>query len=152
MERPPGAPRRDRPHAWRARGRSAHDSWAAARAQYAKWLRDPETFLLIAEQAGRAVGFALVTLGEPYWGWVSGNRVADVDTLSVLAESRGRGVGTELMDAVEAELEQRGVGEFRIVVLMRNADARRFYERRGLVPVTQTLLGRVKGAGRSADG
>ena len=56
------------------------------------------------------------------------------------------------MDAVEAELEQRGVGEFRIVVLMRNADARGFYERRGLVPVTQTLLGRVKGAGRSADG
>lgn len=55
------------------------DSWAAARRSYAEWLRDPDTFLLIAEQAGRPVGYALVTLGKPYWGWASGERVADVD-------------------------------------------------------------------------
>lgn len=43
------------------------------------------------------------------------------------------------MDAVEAELERRGVREFRITVLPANVEAMRFYERRGLVPVTQTL-------------
>lgn len=123
--------------------RLADDSWAAARESYAKWLRDPDAFLIIAEQAGRPVGFALVTMGEPYWGWASGERVADVDTLSVLAEARGQNTGTKLMDAVEVELERRGVREFRITVLAANVDAMRFYERRGLVPVTQTLLGRV---------
>lgn len=56
--------------------RSADDSWAAARESYAKWLRDPDAFLIIAERAGRPVGFALVTMGEPYWGWASGERVA----------------------------------------------------------------------------
>jgi len=86
----------------------------------------------------------LVTLGKPYWGWASGERVADVDTLSVLPEAQGQKIGTKLMDAVEAELERRGVREFRIVVLAPNADAMLFYQRRGLVPVTHTLLGHVQ--------
>jgi len=134
------------------RPRTAEDSWAAARQKYAEWLSDTDAFVLIAEQAGLPVGYALVTLGDPYWGWVTGERVADVDTLSVLPEARGREVGTKLMDAVESELDRRGVREFRVVVLAPNAEALRFYERRGLSPVTHTLLGRIQGAEESADG
>ncbi len=47
------------------------------------------------------------------------------------------------MDAVERELLERGVRAFRVLVIARNDDARRFYERRGMVPVSHVLLGRV---------
>jgi len=64
-------------------------------------------------------------------------------TLSVLAEERGRGVGTQLMDAVEDELLQRGISELRLLVIAPNAEAIRFYERRGLTTVSQVMLGRI---------
>jgi ribosomal protein S18 acetylase RimI-like enzyme len=54
----------------------------------------------------RAVGYALVTIGEGPQGWAAGDRVADVQTLSVLSVARGEGVGTLLMDAVEEELSR----------------------------------------------
>jgi GNAT superfamily N-acetyltransferase len=44
-------------------------------------------------------------------------------------EERGRGVGTQLLDAVDAELARRGVHDLMIGVMEGNDDARR-----GLVP------------------
>jgi len=53
-------------------------------------------------------------------------------TLSVAPNSRGGGIGTALMDAVDAELERRGVHSLEIAVMAGNDRARAFYERRGL--------------------
>ena len=53
-------------------------------------------------------------------------------TLSVAPGSRGGGIGTALMDAVDAELERRGVHSLEIAVMAGNDRARAFYERRGL--------------------
>ena len=60
--------------------------------------------------------------------------VADVETLSVMPSARSGGVGTALMDAVEAELNAIGVREIRLGVVAGNDDAIRFYERRGMQP------------------
>ena len=79
-------------------------------------------------------------------GWDYGERVADVETLAVAPAARGQGVGTKSMDAVERELAQLGVRAFRVLVIARNDDARRFYERRGLATVSHVLLGRVADA------
>jgi len=84
-----------------------------------------------------------VSLGEGPSGWDLGERVADVETLSVLPEARGRGVGTRLMDAVEAELSRLGIGAVRVLVIAANEEAVHFYERRGIVPISRVLLGRV---------
>ena len=98
---------------------------------------------MIAEQAGRAVGYALVSVGEGPSGWELGERVADVETLSVLPESRGRRVGTRLMNAIEAELSRMGIAMFRVLVIAANEEAMRFYQERGLTPVSHVLIGRV---------
>ncbi|MDQ4048324.1 MAG: GNAT family N-acetyltransferase [Actinomycetota bacterium] len=98
---------------------------------------------MVAERPAGLVGYALVSLAEGPSGWDYGERVADVETLAVAPEARGQGVGTQLMDAVERELLERGVRAFRVLVIARNDDARRFYERRGMVPVSHVLLGRV---------
>ncbi len=52
---------------------------------------------MIVEERGRPAGYALVTLGGGSCGWEAGGRVADVETLSVLPDARGRGIGTRIM-------------------------------------------------------
>ena len=47
---------------------------------------------------------------------------------------RGHGIGTALLDAVDAELASRGVTDLMIGVMEGNDGARRLYESRGLVP------------------
>ena len=54
-----------------------------------------------------------------------------VRDLYVVPERRGEGVGGRLLDAAEAALRDRGVGVVAVEALADNADAIRFYERRG---------------------
>ena len=117
-------------------------SWQIRRALYEHVLGDPEAFALVAVEAGADIGYALVALHDgPDDTWVTGDRIAEVETLAVLPEARGRGVGTALLDRVDEELERIGVRDLRIAVVPTNSDAVRFYERRGLRPFL-TVLGR----------
>ena len=58
--------------------------------------------------------------------------LAVIETLSVDPDWRGRGVGTELMDAVDDELDRIGVRDLFVDAVATNEQAPRFYERRGL--------------------
>ena len=110
--------------------RSAGDSWTHRRAKYEYWLNDPDTFFAVAEDGGNAVGYAFVTIGPGYAGWKTG-RLAELETLSILPNHRGRGLGGHLMDAVWSKLEERGVKEMAITTALTNVDSHRFYERQG---------------------
>jgi ribosomal protein S18 acetylase RimI-like enzyme len=86
------------------------------------------------------VGYALVTVRPgPDDTWVSGGRLAELETLSVDPEERGQGIGTRLLDAVDAELARLGIGDLFIAALVGNEGALRLYERRGLRPVMTYL-------------
>ena len=61
--------------------------------------------------------------------------------LSVVHGERGVGIGTALMDAVDAELTLRGVEDVEIGVDTANHEAVRFYERRGYRPDFQIYYG-----------
>lgn len=123
--------------------RSAADAWRARAARYERWLAVPEAFVAIASRDRQPVGYALVSFGDGFQGWASGDRVADVVDLAVLPEMRGRGVGSALLDAVEEQLAQLEIERYRLLVLAANADAARFYARRGLEVVSHVMLGRV---------
>jgi ribosomal protein S18 acetylase RimI-like enzyme len=69
----------------------------------------------VAEEEGAIVGF--VALGEN-----------TVEHLYVRPDRQGRGVGGELLELAK----HRRPGGFTLYVFQRNAEARRFYERRGL--------------------
>jgi ribosomal protein S18 acetylase RimI-like enzyme len=69
-----------------------------------------------------------------------GPRHAEVWSLSVAPAERGRGVGSLLLDAVDRELERRGIAHLAIAVMAGNEAAQRLYERRGLVPGEVLLL------------
>ncbi len=95
---------------------------------------------MLAERDGTAIGYAVVEiLPGPDDTWVTGPRMADVQTLAVAPAERGHGVGTMLLDAVDARLAELGIGDVFIAGLTGNADALRFYQRRGLRPVMAHL-------------
>jgi ribosomal protein S18 acetylase RimI-like enzyme len=110
-------------------------SWLRRRATYQEWLGAGEALLLLASSGERAVGYAVVhLLPGPDDTWPVGERHAELYSLSVAAEFRGRGIGGQLMDRVDAELDRLRIRDLQIAVMVGNSDAQRFYERRGFRP------------------
>jgi GNAT superfamily N-acetyltransferase len=110
-------------------------SWQRRSADYLSWLGAGDAFLLIAEEASRPVGYALVrTHDGPDDTWPLGSRWAEIYSLSVLAETRGRGIGSALLDAIDRELGRLGIVDVAVAVQVGNRDAQRLYERRGWRP------------------
>lgn len=131
------------------RVRSDSAAWDRRRRAYQSWLRAPDAFVLVAERGGDPVGYVLVRFGHGLHGWDSDERLPVLESLAVLPDARGAGVGTALLDAVEGELASRGARHFILGVIPQNSAAIRFYERRGLVPVNVQMLGTI-GLGREA--
>ena len=59
---------------------------------------------------------------------------AEVYTLAVLPEARDTGIGTALLDAVDAALADRAIPSLTVAVLPQNEATIRLYRRRGLIP------------------
>jgi ribosomal protein S18 acetylase RimI-like enzyme len=116
-------------------------SWSLRRADYRTWLSAGTAFVLAAERGSRLIGYAVTRIHEGGSDTFDlGPRHAEVWSLSVASAERGQGIGTLLLDAVECELERRGIEHLAIAVMDGNDGARRFYERRGLVAAETLLL------------
>lgn len=113
--------------------RDAADAWRIRRAKYERWLTNPETFFVLAETGGKPVGYAFVTVGPGYASWQTSERLAELETLSVLPERRGSGIGAALIDAVWKRLAELGVEDMQITTTATNVDSHRFYEREGFL-------------------
>jgi GNAT superfamily N-acetyltransferase len=111
--------------------RDTADAWRIRRGKYERWLSDPDTFFVVAEVAGEPLGYAFVTVGPGYASWRTGERLAELETLSVLPEHRGSGIGTALVDAAWKRLASLGVEDMAITTTTTNVDSHRFYEREG---------------------
>jgi ribosomal protein S18 acetylase RimI-like enzyme len=111
-------------------------SWDRRRATYVEQLRAGRALLLVASEDGQAVpiGYAFVLLHPgPDDTFTFGDQYAELYTLAVAPDARNQGAGTALMDAVDAELDRRGIEDLQVAVMAGNDRALRFYERRGLV-------------------
>ncbi len=116
-------------------------SWPLEREHMLEALGE-EAFILVARRAGaQPVGYAFVTIESADPVWYTGEKYAELAHLCVADGRRAAGVGTALMDAVDAELERRGVNDVLIGVDAGNHDAMRFYERRGYRPDFSTYYG-----------
>ncbi len=124
--------------------RDAADAWARRSAGYERWLSIRGAFALLAVRDGNDVGFALAAPGDGFASWESDGAIADLHDLAVLPAARGAGVGSALLDALDAELAATGITHMRLRVLSANADALRLYRRRALEPVVEVLLGPVR--------
>jgi GNAT superfamily N-acetyltransferase len=94
---------------------------AEDRAYVARRVVEPEVTMWVAERDGELLGFATCT---PTF----------LDSLYIRADLKGQGIGSLLLDVVEATHPDG----YELWVFVSNVDARRFYERRGLVEVERT--------------
>ncbi|MCZ3386540.1 MAG: GNAT family N-acetyltransferase [Actinomycetia bacterium] len=122
------------------------DSWPRRRRLYGDLFADPDTLVILAERGTTPVGYALchIRTGADDT-WDTGDLIGEIETLVLMPDARGNGVGNALMDAAEAELGRRGAADILTAVLEGNDRAREFYARRGMTP-TVTYLMRIRPA------
>jgi ribosomal protein S18 acetylase RimI-like enzyme len=119
-------------------------TWAERRKVYAELLAKRDSVLLLAAAGEALVGYGLshVMAAEETWipdTWVTGPRIGEIESLAVLPEHRGRGLGSALLDRLERALRDQGVTDIVIGVLPGNDGAVRMYERRGYRPTWMYL-------------
>ncbi len=110
--------------------RPFEQSWPIERAEMAEALAG-DALVLVARRRDDVVGYAYVLIEGPDAVWYTGDSHAVLAHLSVADDERDAGVGTALMDALDAELTRRDIEDVEIGVDEANHDAVRFYERRG---------------------
>ncbi len=126
--------------------RDLDTSWERRRVNYVGWLSEPDSFVLVAEGVGgHPVGCALVSVHSADDTHVTRDRFAELESLSVLPELRGAGLGSRLLEAVFEEVRGLGIREMVIGVLAANTDAARLYERYGFRPWVVKYMGVVPG-------
>ena len=111
--------------------------------RYEEWLSHPGAFALLALDGEEAVGYAVVSFHDRDDTHQTGERFAELHSLSVLEDRRSAGIGTQLLRRVYAEVRAQGVEEMMIGVLATNDRVRRFYEREGFAPWVLLTLGKV---------
>ena len=109
----------------------------------------PTPLLLLAFVGDAAVGYGLahVLPVDETWvpdTWKTSSRIGEIESLSVLPECRGSGLGSELLNRLEQHLHALGVTDLILGALPGNTDAIRLYERRGYHP-TWLYLSRFEG-------
>jgi ribosomal protein S18 acetylase RimI-like enzyme len=110
-------------------------SWRVRSASYREWLADPRSFVLIAHDGDRPVGYALVRVfesgGDLRDAWLVPDVIAELETLVVSRKARGGGLGTRLLDEVDTQLDRQGIEELQVGLIPGNDGAQRLYESRG---------------------
>ena len=119
--------------------RDPADSWPRRRQRYADWLASSESFVLVARRGDRLVGYFMVAVAEGDETFATGDRLAELESLVVLHDERGNGVGEALFQAGMRRLGELGVDDVISGVLHGNDSARRFHERHGFAPFVDFL-------------
>jgi ribosomal protein S18 acetylase RimI-like enzyme len=120
--------------------RPSDESWTLERKDMLEALAG-DAFALVARRGGDAVGYLFVRIEGPDPVWYTGDTHAELAHLCVAEGERGNGVGSALMDAMDAELERRGVEDVEIGVDTGNDTAVRLYEGRGYRPDFRIFYG-----------
>lgn len=126
--------------------REPQDAWQRRLQEYLEWINDGTGIVFVAVDEGEPgqakeadvsrtiVGYAALHL-VPSGSIIDlGESFADIETLTVLPEYRGRGIGHRLMLACRRELERREITYCTLATLAGNAQARTLCEREGFRP------------------
>lgn len=96
--------------------------------RFARLLGLPGMVAVLAEDDGRPVGFALLSLRPAIW---FDGPVSQLEELYVVPDLRSQGIGTEILDLCRSLVRGLGSPEMHINVDEIDVDTRRFYERHG---------------------
>ncbi|MCB9653613.1 MAG: GNAT family N-acetyltransferase [Deltaproteobacteria bacterium] len=107
----------------------------------------PAAEVLIAEQSGEPVGFALFF---PTFSTFLAKAGIYLEDLYVREAARGQGIGVALMSAVAQVAVERGAGRFEWSVLNWNTPSIEFYASLGAKPLSEWTMQRITGSALKA--
>jgi len=88
--------------------------------------------VVLASEGGEAVGFVMYSVEQGRYEQDVTRGI--IENVYVRAGRRRRGIGSDLIDAAERDLAERGVEVTTLEVMAPNEAAQRFYERHGYTP------------------
>lgn len=88
--------------------------------------------VLVVEVDDEVVGMCQLVLFRHFQR--HGGRCAEVESMHIRPEFRGRGLGEHLLDAAVNAAREAGCYRIQLTSNLRRADAHRFYEHHGFVP------------------
>lgn len=101
-------------------------------ARFKALLPRDDVVLVLADDGGRDVGFALLRLRPtPYYD----GSLAQLEELYVVPALRDRGIGSRILSMAVETVRAKGAGEMHINVDEIDEDTRRFYERHGFTNI-----------------
>ncbi len=117
---------------------------------FARWSRDPGRSLagmmaspsarmIVAEEASRPIGFAIVEvapLGKPFGPWEA-PAVGRLDAIAIDPEEQRRGAGRLLLEEAERVARDAGAVVMTLMTARTNRFARRLFVRGGFLPLQQ---------------
>jgi ribosomal protein S18 acetylase RimI-like enzyme len=110
-------------------------AWAERMRTYEQYFAEDRALLHLARIGGQCVGYAFTVLHAGSDDtFPLGTGYAELYTLAVLPELRGSGIGSALLDVVDAALKDAAIPNLTVAVMAQNDAAIRLYRRRGLVP------------------
>jgi len=92
-------------------------------------LENADSAAWVAEEAGKLSGFAVADCARRD----TGGQFAYIETIEVLPDMRGRGIGNELLRRIEHSAREKGAAAIWLHVESQNAGAIRLYEAHGYV-------------------
>src|SRR3989442_3031679 len=111
------------------------ESWDDAWSDLSQTVR--EGVALIAEEDGRAVGFVFCVLGD------RGRKTAHVTDIYVRPDARNKGIGRALLAEIIDPARSAGLDHVSLEGLISNSNARRLYERLGVMPMDLFMVAPV---------
>ena len=105
-----------------------------------KMMEDPEQEVLVAEENGQLLGFAMVEyIKREETNSMYAVHEAHIVEIGVDETSQGKGVGTALIQAVKDAAKVRGCRSVQLDVWEFNKSALRFYEKLGFVTLRRKM-------------
>jgi ribosomal protein S18 acetylase RimI-like enzyme len=120
-------------------------AWSERVSTYERYFAAGCALLHLARIDGGCVGYAFTVLHPGSDDtFPLGAGYAELYTIAVVPASRGLGIGSALLDAVDAALRDQAIPNLTVAVMCANEAAIRLYRRRGLIP-GELILYRIGG-------
>ncbi len=125
--------------------RDVDEAWRYRHQEYMTWINDGTGAVIIAWDGDAPVGYAAVRFIASGSAFDSGEQFGVLESLTVRAEDRGRGVGRQLIERCRQELAKREITHWSVDLLAKDIDSISLCEHRGFSPFMVRLVQEVSG-------
>ena len=122
------------------------DADALSEEYFSQLMSDKSVIFRVASIEGKVVGFHICIIKEPsVVPIMQKRRVVSIESLGVLQEERGKGIGSRLMKDALAVAKKKGADDVSLNVYAFNENAKKLYEKFGFKTLSERMEVKLNG-------